>query len=157
MEQATKDEICDFVTTACSSKTNNRLHLGTITLEVALKIKKYVPLTLTNYEIIIDEEHIRHVRNQHQEDLEYICLISEIIIRFDRVFKIQTSHYTTIKKEIFVLLLLSFQYPEQEQNPNNAILTFPQEVPVYSHTSALCTYIFFQQPLHHQHMLLKDS
>ncbi len=103
MEQPTKDEICDFVTAACSSKTNNRLHLGTITLEVALKIKKYVPLTLTNYEIIIDEEHIRHVRNRHQEDLEYICLISEIIISFDHVFKSIEPNRRTRKTEIFVV------------------------------------------------------
>ena len=103
MEQPTKDKICDFVTTACSSKTNNKLYLGTIPLEVALKIKKYVPLTLTNYEIIIDEEHIRHVRNRHQEDLEYICLISEIIISFDHVFKSIEPNRRTRKTEIFVV------------------------------------------------------
>ena len=100
---ATKDEICDFVTTACSSKTNEKFYLATITLEVALKIKKYVPLTLTNYEIIIDEEHIRHVRNRHKDDLKYICLISEIITTFDRVFKSIEANRRTNKTEIFVV------------------------------------------------------
>jgi len=103
MAQPTKDEICDFVTAACSSKTNDKLYLGTITLDVALKIKKYVPVTLTNYEIIIDEEHIRHVRNRHQEDLEYICLISEIIMSFDRVFKSIEPNRRTQKTEIFIV------------------------------------------------------
>jgi len=103
MEQPTKDEICDFVTTACSSKTNKKFYLGTITLDVALKIKKFVPITLTNYEIIIDEEHIRHVKNRHKEDLEYICLISEIITTFDRVFKSIEPNRRTNKTEIFVV------------------------------------------------------
>jgi len=103
MQQPTKDEICNFVTAACSSKSNNKLYLGTITLEVSLEIKKYVPITLTNYEIIIDEEHIRHVRNRHKEDLKYICLITEIITTFDRVFKSIEPNRRTKKTEIFVV------------------------------------------------------
>ncbi len=103
MKQPTKDEICNFVTSACSSKTNHTFHLGKITFETALKIKKHVPVTLTNYEIIIDEEHVRHVRNRHQEDLEYICRISEIIINFDRVFKSVEPNRRTKKTEIFIV------------------------------------------------------
>ncbi len=104
MKQApTKDDICDFVTNACRSKTNHTLYLGIISLEIALKIKKHVPLTLTNYEIIIDEEHIRHVKNRHQEDLGYICLITEIINDFDRIFKSIEPNRRTKKTEIFIV------------------------------------------------------
>lgn len=99
----TKDDICDFVANACRSKTNHTLYLGTVSFEVALKIKKHIPLTLTNYEIIIDEEHIRHVKNRHQEDLEYICLITEIIDDFDRIFKSIEPNRRTKKTEIFIV------------------------------------------------------
>ncbi|PHS35433.1 MAG: hypothetical protein COB07_13180 [Sulfurovum sp.] len=102
-QSPTKDDICDFVTNAYRSKTNNALYLGSISLDVALKIKKYVPLTLTNYEIIIDEEHIRHVKNRHQEDLEYICLITDIINNFDRIFKSIEPNRRTKKTEIFIV------------------------------------------------------
>ncbi len=103
MKQPTKDEICTFVTSACNSKTNHTFYLGKITFEASLKIKKYIPVTFTDYEIIIDEEHVRHVKNRHQEDLEYICLISEIIINFDRVFKSVEPNRRTKKTEIFIV------------------------------------------------------
>jgi len=103
MKQPTKYEICTFVTSACNSKTNHTFYLGKITFEASLKIKKYVPVTLTDYEIIIDEEHVRHVKNRHQKDLEYICLISEIIISFDRVFKSVEPNRRTKKTEIFIV------------------------------------------------------
>jgi len=100
----TKDDICDFVANACRSKTNHTLYLGTVSFEVALKIKKHIPLTLTNYEIIIDEEHIRHVKNRHQEDLEYICLITEIIDDFDRIFKsIEPNRRTKKDRNIYCI------------------------------------------------------
>jgi len=103
MEQPSKDEICNFVASACSSKTNDKLYLGTINLEVALKIKRYVPLTLTSYDIHIDEEHVRHVKNRHKEDLQYICLISEIITNFDSVFKSIEPNRRTKKTEVFLV------------------------------------------------------
>jgi len=103
MQQPSKDEICNFVASACSSKTNDKLYLGTINLEVALKIKRYVPLTLTCYDIHIDEEHVRHVKNRHKEDLEYICLISEIITNFDSVFKSIKPNRRTKKTEVFLV------------------------------------------------------
>jgi len=103
MIQPTKDEICNFVTKACTSNTNEKLYLCTITLEVAQRIKNSIPFTLTGYEIIIDEEHVRHVKNRHKEDLDYICLISEIITSFDRVFKSIEPNRRTKKAEIFVV------------------------------------------------------
>ena len=103
MEQPTKDEICTFVTKTCTSKTNHTLYLGKITFEVSLKIKRYLPVTLTDYEILINEEHVRHVRNRHKEDLDYICLITEIIINFDRVFKSVEPNRRTKKTEIFIV------------------------------------------------------
>ncbi|MEA3419380.1 MAG: hypothetical protein U9Q90_08275, partial [Campylobacterota bacterium] len=99
----TKDDICDFVANACRSKTNHTLYLGTVSFEVALKIKRYVPLTLTSYDIHIDEEHVRHIKNRHKEDLEYICLISEIITNFDCVFKSIEPNRRTKKTEVFLV------------------------------------------------------
>jgi len=87
----------------CTSNANEKLYLCTITLEVAQRIKKSIPFTLTVYEIVIDEEHVRHVKNRHKKDLEYICLISEIITSFDRVFKSIEPHRRTKKTEVFLV------------------------------------------------------
>jgi len=103
MQEVTKDEICNFVQSACCSRTNNSLYLCKINLETALKIKKIIPLTLTNYEVIITEEYVRHVKNRHQEDLEYICLIKEIVNNFDSVSKSIEPNRRTKKTEIFVV------------------------------------------------------
>ena len=103
MQQPTRDEICNFVTNACSSNTNQKLYLCTVTSEIAICIKKYIPFTLNNYHIFIDEEHIRHVKNGHKEDLKYICLISEIITSFDKVSKSIEPNRRTKKTEIFIV------------------------------------------------------
>jgi len=46
---------------------------------------------------------IRHVKNRHKEDLEYICLITEIITTFDKVSKSIEPNRRTKKTEIFVV------------------------------------------------------
>ena len=98
-----KEEICTFVKEATTSNTNKELHLCNIDIQTAHKIKKNIPLTLTDYKIIITEEYIRHVRNRHQEDLEYICLITEIVSSFDIVSKSIEPNRRTKKSEIFVV------------------------------------------------------
>lgn len=68
MQQPTQDEICTFVTKACITTTNEKFYLCSITPDIALRIKQSIPFTLTSYDVIIDEEHVRHVRNRHKED-----------------------------------------------------------------------------------------
>jgi len=103
MQEATKDEICNFVHSACQSRSNNELYICSINIEIAQKIKKTIPFTLTNYQVIITEEYVRHVKNRHKEDLEYICLIAEIISSFDKVSKSIEPNRRTKKTEIFVV------------------------------------------------------
>jgi len=103
MQEATRDEICNFVESACCSSTNDSLYLCDINLETALKIKKHIPFTLTDYQIVITEEYVRHVKNRHKEDLNYICLITEIINSFDKVTKSIELNRRTKKTEIFVV------------------------------------------------------
>lgn len=103
MREATKEEICSFVERACASNSNDSLYLFTIDIATALKIKQYIPLTLTNYEVIITEDYVRHVRNSHKKDLEYICLIPEIITSFDKVHKTIEPNRRTNKTEIFAV------------------------------------------------------
>lgn len=83
----TKDEICDFVMRACHSTTNRTLCICSIDRELADKIKLSVPSTLTDYQVIITERYVRHVKNGHRADLEYICLIPELLYSFDSVSK----------------------------------------------------------------------
>ena len=103
MQEATRDEICSFVESACCSSTNDSLCLCDISLETALKIKKHIPFTLTGYQIIITEEYVRHIKNRHKEDLKYICLITEIINSFDKVTKSIQPNRRTKKTEIFLV------------------------------------------------------
>ncbi len=103
MREATKDEICDFVHLSCQSRSNNELYICSIDIKIAQKIKKFIPFTLTNYQVIITEEYVRHVKNRHKEDLEYICLIAEIINSFDKVSKSIEPNRRTKKTEIFVV------------------------------------------------------
>ena len=71
--------------------------------QTAQKIKKEIPFTLFDYKVIITEEYIRHIKNRHKEDLEYICLIAEIIGSFDKVSKSIEPNRRTKKTEIFVV------------------------------------------------------
>ena len=103
MTPPTREELCTFVEKATTSRTNEELYLCSIDIQTAQKIKKNIPFTLTNYKVIITEEYIRHVKNRHKEDLEYICLISEIINSFDRVSKSIEPNRRTKKTEIFVV------------------------------------------------------
>ena len=103
MNIPTRDEICIFVEEAITSRTNRVLHLSNIDFKTAQEIKRNIPFTLTNYKVIITEEYIRHVQNRHQEDLKYICLISEIISSFDKVSKSIEANRRTKKTEIFVV------------------------------------------------------
>jgi len=104
----TKEEICAFVRYACSSNSNSELYLCTINSSTAQKIKQIIPITLTNYDVIITEEYVRHVRNGHKDDLEYICLIPEIISNFDRVSKSIEPNRRTKRTEIFVVFEKKF-------------------------------------------------
>ena len=103
MKAPTKEDICSFVEYACFSNSNDELYLCTINDSTAQKIKKIIPLTLTNYDVIITEEYVRHVKNRHKDDLEYICLIPEIISNFDKVSKSIEPNRRTKKTEIFVV------------------------------------------------------
>ncbi len=98
-----KSIICDFVEKACISSTNKSLYLCEIDMKLAQKIKQFIPLTLNFYEVIITEEYVRHVKNRHKEDLEFICLIPEIISSFDKVDKSIEPNRRTKKTEIFVV------------------------------------------------------
>ncbi len=69
----------------------------------AQRIKQIIPITLTGYDVIITEEYVRHVRNGHKDDLEYICLIPEIISDFDRVSKSIEPNRRTKRTEVFVV------------------------------------------------------
>jgi len=103
MNEASREEICIFVEEALSTKTNRKLYICSINLTTALKIKKFIPFSLVDYKITITEEYIRHVKNRHKEDLEYICLISEIISSFDKVSKSIEPNRRTKKTEIFIV------------------------------------------------------
>ena len=103
MGQPTKDEICNFIDRACSSSTNKELYLCTIDFHIAQVIKQSIPLTLTDYQVIISEEYVRHVKNRHKEDLKFICLIPEIINAFDSVSKSIEPNRRTRKTEVFIV------------------------------------------------------
>jgi len=103
MRRATKEEICTFVKSACASNSNDELYVCTIDDLVARQIKQIIPMTLTGYDVIITEEYVRHVKNGHKDDLEYICLIPEIIANFDKVSKSIEPNRRTNKIEIFVV------------------------------------------------------
>ncbi len=98
-----KEEICTFVEEACRATTNEKLHLCTIDFETAQKIKKSIPLTLAGYQVIITERYVRHVKNGHKEDLNYICLIPEIIKSFDSIHRTVEPNSRTRKTEICII------------------------------------------------------
>ena len=99
----TKEDICTFVKNACSSTSNSELYLGTINSDIAARVKKIIPIILTNYDVVITEEYVRHVKNSHKDDLEYICLIPEIISNFDKVSKSIEPNRRTKRTEIFIV------------------------------------------------------
>ena len=103
MQYPTKEEICVFVEEACRSTSNKPLIICCIDLQTAQRIKQYIPLTMTGYEVIITEEYVRHVKNGHRADLEYLCLIEEIVADFDTVSKSIEPNRRTKRTEVFVV------------------------------------------------------
>ncbi len=110
MEQPTKEDICAFVGRARTSRTNHTLTLCQVDLSTSLKIKQTLPLTLNGYHVIITEEYVRHVKNGHKHDVDYICLIPEIISHFDTVSKTIEPNRRTGRTEIFVVF--GKKYPD---------------------------------------------
>ncbi len=70
-----------------------------------------MPLTLTNYQVIITERYVRHVKNGHRDDLKYICLIPELLYSFDLVSKTIEPNKRTKKPE--VCLVFEKRYDNQ--------------------------------------------
>ena len=103
IKNTSKKTICKFIEDACISSTNKELYICTINEQVAQRIKQYIPLSISNYSVIITEEYVRHVKNRHKKDLEFICLIPEIINLFDKVSKSIEPNRRTKKTEIFIV------------------------------------------------------
>ena len=87
MPLPTEKELCIFVEKSISNKQYNEeiiFPLPTITIE---RIKEKLPFNMIGYSCIISSHSIRHIKKGHQNDLDYICKIVDILKNFSKVVK----------------------------------------------------------------------
>jgi hypothetical protein len=58
-----------------------------ITDDACKAIKKHTQLNVCNYQFIIKEEYVRHIKNSHKEDLHLLSKLPDILNNFSHVEK----------------------------------------------------------------------
>lgn len=78
-------------------------------LEDACKaIKKHTNLNICSYKFVIQEEYVRHVRNRHEEDLDLLTKIPDILNYFNSVEKSITQNKQTKRNEVSLVFRKKF-------------------------------------------------
>ncbi|PRM95079.1 hypothetical protein QT384_00725 [Arcobacter cryaerophilus gv. pseudocryaerophilus] len=77
----------EFISFALISNTATETFEIKIEEEACTSIKKHTKLNICAYKFIIQEEYIRHIKNNHEGDLHYLNRLPEILNSFNSVEK----------------------------------------------------------------------
>jgi hypothetical protein len=94
------DNLDKFIKIALQSKGKSKIFSLNILSTAIQKIKIDIKLNISNYKFIIKEEYIRHIKNKHLEDLEYIVEIPNILNNYDEVEKSIIRNNQTGQNEV---------------------------------------------------------
>lgn len=89
-----------FIEDALCSISNDKTYTVNITKEACEAIKKHTNLNICKYKFIIEESYVRHVRNNHPEDLYLLYKVPIILNSFSHVEKSITQDKQTKQNEV---------------------------------------------------------
>ncbi len=89
-----------FIEDALCSISNDKVYTVNITKEACEAIKKHTNLNICKYKFIIEENYVRHVRNNHPEDLYLLYKVPIILNSFSHVEKSITPNKQTKENEV---------------------------------------------------------
>jgi hypothetical protein len=89
-----------FIEDALCSISNDKTYTLNITKEACEAIKKHTNLNICKYKFIIEESYVRHVRNNHPEDLYLLYKVPIILNSFSHVEKSITPNKQTKQNEV---------------------------------------------------------
>lgn len=89
-----------FIEDALFSISNDKAYTVNFTKEACEAIKKHTNLNICKYKFIIEESYVRHVRNNHPEDLYLLCKVPIILNSFSHVEKSITPNKQTKENEV---------------------------------------------------------
>lgn len=101
----TLEEFIDF---ALKSNSTTEVFELKIKEEACKSIKKHTKLNICTYKFIIQEDYIRHVKNNHEEDLYYLSKIPEILNSFNSVEKSLTRNTQTGQTDVSLVFKKKF-------------------------------------------------
>lgn len=89
-----------FIEDALANISDNKIFTIDITKEACEAIKKHTNLNICKYKFIIEEGYVRHVRNNHPEDLHLLYKVPIILNSFSHVEKSITQNKQTKQNEV---------------------------------------------------------
>jgi hypothetical protein len=98
-----------FIDDALDSNTRDKTHTIKITEEACAAIKKHTKLNVTSYTFIMEEEYVRHIRNNHEEDLYLLNKLPEILNYFTHVEKSLTRNKRTGQNDVSFVFRKTFE------------------------------------------------
>jgi hypothetical protein len=98
----------EFISIALNSNTRKKIYELEITEDACKAIKKNINLNICDYKFIIEEEYIRHIKNGHEEDLEFLPKIPIILNHFSSVEKSLTRNKQTGQNDVSLVFRKKF-------------------------------------------------
>jgi len=71
-----------------------------ITDDACKAIKKHTALNVCRYKFIIEEKYVRHIRNNHEDDLHLLHMLPDILNNFSHVEKSLTRNTQTGQTDV---------------------------------------------------------
>ncbi len=90
----------NFIDYALSSTSRNEIYTIDISDETCKIIEQQTHLNINTYSFIIEEEYVRHVRNEHEEDLDLLYHLPDIINSCTKVEKSITKNSRTGQTDV---------------------------------------------------------
>ena len=98
-----------FIENSLCSISNDKTYTINITKEACEAIKKHTNLNICKYIFIIEEGYVRHVRNNHPEDLHLLYKVPIILNSFSHVEKSITQNKQTKQNEVSLVFKKTFE------------------------------------------------
>ena len=90
----------EFIDYSLNSSVDKEIFTLDITDDACRAIKKHTQLNVCQYKFIIEEKYIRHVKNNHEDDLYLLPKLPDILNHFSHVEKSLTRNTQTGQNEV---------------------------------------------------------
>ncbi len=98
----------EFIEISLNSNTDTEVFTIKLSEEVCHRIQKYTSLNICNYTFIAEESYIRHIKNNHEEDLHLLPKLPEVLNSFTHVEKSLTKNGQTGQTDVSLVFRKKF-------------------------------------------------